>query len=195
MTYPVAVAVSGRGSNLRALHEDLQRDGVAEIAVVIADRDAPALAWARERGMATHQFADPRDPAEWLATLAAHDAELVVLAGYLRLVPAGVVAAWTGRIINVHPALLPQFGGKGMHGMHVHRAVLAAGAAESGATVHLVDAVYDRGEILGQGRVTVPADATPESLADAVLAVEHRLLPAAVRAASRARRPVPFTFE
>ncbi len=85
--------------------------------------------------------------------------DLVVLAGYLKLVPAGVIARFRGRIINVHPALLPSFGGKGMYGRRVHEAVLASGARESGATVHLVDEVYDRGAILGQARVPVlPGD-------------------------------------
>ena len=90
--------------------------------------------------------------------------------------------------------LLPKHGGKGMHGAAVHRAVIAAGEAESGATVHLVDEVYDRGTILAQGRVAVPQRATAELLAAAVLTVEHRLLPAAVRAAAMAGHPVPFEF-
>jgi phosphoribosylglycinamide formyltransferase-1 len=100
----------------------------------------------------------------------------------------------SGRIINIHPALLPRHGGAGMYGRRVHAAVLAAGEAESGATVHLVDEVYDRGEVLGQARVAVQPDDTPETLAARVLAAEHRLLPAAVAAAAAAGRPVPFTM-
>jgi len=195
VSYRVAVAISGRGSNLVALCDSLALDGAAEVALVVADRPAPGLDRARERGIATHLLVDYRDAAEWLAVLAGVSCDLLVLAGYLRLVPAGVVAAMPGRIINVHPALLPRFGGPGMHGSRVHAAVIAAGVAESGATVHLVDEVYDRGAILGQGRVAVPADASAGTLAAAVLAVEHRLLPAAVRAAARAGHPVPFEFE
>jgi folate-dependent phosphoribosylglycinamide formyltransferase PurN len=118
--------------------------------------------------------------------------DLVVLAGYLKLVPSGVIARFRGRIINVHPALLPSFGGKGMYGRRVHEAVLASGASESGATVHLVDEAYDRGAILVQARVPVLPDDDPERLAARVLQLEHRLLPAAVLAAAAAGRPVPI---
>ena len=194
MTYKVAVAVSGRGSNLIALCDDLATDDVARVSIVIADRPAVALDRARDRGIAVHQLADFRDGAEWRGILAASGSDVLVLAGYLRLVPPDVVEAMRGRIINVHPALLPKFGGKGMHGERVHQAVIAANEAESGATVHLVDEVYDRGAILGQAKVAVPPGATADRLAAAVLEVEHRLLPAAVRAAARAGRPVPFDF-
>ena len=113
-----------------------------------------------------------------------------MLAGYIRLVPPEVVSAYRGRIVNVHPALLPDFGGPGMYGRRVHEAVLASGATESGPTVHLVDEEYDRGAILAQSRVPVRKDDTPETLAARVLAEEHRLLPAVVRAAARAGHPV-----
>ena len=119
--------------------------------------------------------------------------DLLVLAGYLKLVPPDVVRRYQGRIINIHPALLPDFGGPGMYGARVHRAVLASGAGESGATVHLVDEMYDRGPILGQARVPVLPGDTAESLASRVLDVEHQLLPAAVLAAARAGKPVPFS--
>ena len=115
-----------------------------------------------------------------------------MLAGYLKLVPPEVVAAYRGRIINIHPALLPKHGGPGMYGERVHAAVLAAGDTESGATVHLVDEAYDRGAILGQARVPVQPGDTPGSLALRVLAAEHRLLPAAVTAGAGGGRPVPF---
>jgi phosphoribosylglycinamide formyltransferase 1 len=118
--------------------------------------------------------------------------DLVVLAGYLKLVPSGVIARYRGRLINIHPGLLPSFGGKGMYGHRVHEAVLASGARESGATVHLVDEVYDRGEILGQVKVPVLPGDDAERLAARVLEVEHRLLPAAVLAAAAAGRAVPI---
>jgi folate-dependent phosphoribosylglycinamide formyltransferase PurN len=135
---------------------------------------------------------DHADGREWLAALEPRRVDLLVLAGYLKLVPAEVVARYRGRIINVHPALLPAFGGKGMYGRRVHEAVLASGARESGATVHLVDEVYDRGTILAQARVPVLPDDDPETLAARVLQVEHRLLPAVVLAAAAAGRPVPI---
>ena len=96
---------------------------------------------------------DHADGGEWLAALERHRVDLLVLAGYLKLVPAEVIDRYRGRIVNMHPALLPAFGGTGMYGRRVHEAVLASGARESGATVHLVDEVYDRGAILAQARV------------------------------------------
>jgi len=119
--------------------------------------------------------------------------DLLVLAGYLKLVPPGVVQKYAGRIINVHPALLPAFGGPGMYGQRVHEAVIASGTADSGPTVHLVDEVYDRGEILAQRRVPVLPGDTPATLAERVLAEEHRLLPDVILAAARAGHPVPMT--
>jgi formyltetrahydrofolate-dependent phosphoribosylglycinamide formyltransferase len=190
----VAVAVSGRGSNLAALGAALAGEPAIAIAAVLTDRDAPALDLARRHGWPAWRLADHRDAAEWLSILERQQVDLLVLAGYLRLVPAAVIAEYRGRIINIHPALLPRHGGAGMYGQRVHEAVLAAGDAESGATVHLVDEEYDRGAPLAQGRVAVRRDDTPATLAQRVLDVEHRLLPAAVRAAAAAGRPVPFEF-
>jgi formyltetrahydrofolate-dependent phosphoribosylglycinamide formyltransferase len=194
VTYRVAVAVSGRGSNLAALGEALAGSGRAQIVAVLSDREAAALELADKAGWPTHRLHDPTDAAEWLRVLERSRADLLVLAGYLRLVPGAVVTSMAGRIINIHPALLPRHGGSGMYGRRVHAAVLAAGEAESGATVHLVDEEYDRGEVLGQARVSVEPGDTPETLAARVLEAEHRLLPAAVHAAAAAGRPVPFTL-
>jgi phosphoribosylglycinamide formyltransferase-1 len=192
MTMRIAVAISGRGSNLEALHRALEGSLAATIAVVVSDRpDAGGLELARQWGIATEVLFNPSDGAGWLSVLRRHDVELLVLAGYVRLVPANVIAAYRGRIVNVHPALLPAFGGKGMYGRRVHEAVLASGARESGATVHLVDEAYDHGATLAQARVPVLPSDTPETLAQRVLQLEHRLLPAVVLAAARAGRPVP----
>jgi phosphoribosylglycinamide formyltransferase 1 len=193
MPMHVAVAVSGRGTNLEALLRALGPDAPARVVVVLSNRpDAAALERASARGIPSVTLRDPSDSAEWLGVLERHAVDLVVLAGYLQLVPSGVIARFRGRIINVHPALLPSFGGKGMYGRRVHESVLASGARESGATVHLVDEVYDRGAILGQARVPVFPSDDPELLAARVLEVEHRLLPAAVLAAAAAGRPVPI---
>lgn len=140
-------------------------------------------------------FDDPADPRPWLAVLGASRADLLVLAGYIKLVPSEVVAAYRGRIINIHPALLPKYGGPGMYGSRVHDAVLAAGDTESGATVHLVTEHYDEGAILAQVRVPVLPGDTAQTLADRVLGVEHQLLPAAVIHAAERGAPRPFTFE
>lgn len=165
----------------------------ADAVLVLADRPAAGLAAAEALGIRAVQLSDPSDGAEWLRLLGEVRADLLVLAGYLRLVPSAVIAEFRGRIINVHPSLLPDFGGKGMYGARVHAAVLAAGATESGCTVHLVDEVYDRGAPLAQARVPVLAGDTPETLAARVLAQEHRLLPAVVLAAARAGRVVPLS--
>jgi Folate-dependent phosphoribosylglycinamide formyltransferase PurN len=114
-----------------------------------------------------------------------HEADLVVLAGYLRLVPIEVVRAHRGRIVNVHPALLPAFGGPGMYGGRVHRAVLESGTRVTGATVHFVDEEYDRGATIAQWPVPVLAGDSAETLAARVLRVEHLLLPRAVDAVAR----------
>jgi len=193
MPMHVAVAVSGRGSNLEALLRALGPEAPARVVLVLSSRpDAPALERAAAREIPSVTLRDPSDSQEWLRALERHAVDLVVLAGYLKLVPSDVIARFRGRIINIHPALLPSFGGKGMYGRRVHEAVLASGARESGATVHLVDEVYDRGAILGQARVPVFPGDDPERLAARVLEVEHRLLPAAVLAAAAAGRPVPI---
>ncbi len=194
MTYRVAVAVSGRGSNLIALCDVLEHEPGAEVVLVLADRPAAALEEATRRGIPAHRLAAPRDAEEWTRYLARAEADLLVLAGYLRLVPKGVLEAMAGRVINIHPALLPLHGGQGMYGRRVHEAVLAEGDTESGATVHLVDEEYDQGAILGQGRIAVLPGDTAERLARRVLLVEHQLLPAAVLAAAKAGGPVPFRF-
>lgn len=189
----VAVAVSGRGSNLAALLDRLAGETVASVVLVLSDRpEAQALERARAAGIEAVALANWRSGTEWLALLEAQRVDLLVLAGYLKLVPAAVIERFRGRIINVHPALLPAFGGKGMYGHRVHEAVLQSGVAESGATIHLVDEEYDRGAILAQERVPVMPGDTPDSLAARVLAVEHSLLPAVVLAAARAGRPVPL---
>jgi len=196
MRLRVAVAISGRGSNLAALLQALAPGAPAEVVLVISNRaDAGGLAVAREHDVPTHVLKNSADADEWLRALSGSDAGLVVLAGFLKHVPVEVVTAYRGRIINIHPALLPRHGGPGMYGLRVHQAVLAAGDAESGATVHLVTEEYDRGPILGQAYLQVlPAD-TAESLAARVLQLEHRLLPAAVLAAARAGHAVPFSLE
>jgi phosphoribosylglycinamide formyltransferase-1 len=189
----IAVAISGRGSNLEALLNALGPGAPAEIIVVVSDRpEAAGLSLARARKIPTEVLSNPSDSSLWLSLLERHSVELVVLAGYLKLVPPQVIAAYRGRILNIHPALLPSFGGKGMFGQRVHEAVLASGATESGATVHVVDEVYDHGTVLAQMRVPVLPDDTADRLARRVLEVEHRLLPAVVLAAARAGHPVPL---
>jgi phosphoribosylglycinamide formyltransferase 1 len=181
---PVAVLVSGGGTNLQALLDVLAESPVARVSRVVSSRaEAGALERARRAGVPTAVLADPTDAAEIVA--AAGDAGLVVLAGYLKRVPAAAVTRFRWRLINIHPALLPGFGGPGMYGRRLHEAVLASGTAISGATAHYVDEELDRGAIIAQWPVPVRSDDTPESLAARVLEVEHRLLPQVVMELAR----------
>jgi formyltetrahydrofolate-dependent phosphoribosylglycinamide formyltransferase len=186
----VAVLASGGGSNLQALLDRLAALGTTAPATIVLvasnRRGAGALGRAAAAGIPCTVIADPTDGPALAAVLEAARAELIVLAGYLRKIPEVVVERWRGRIVNIHPALLPRHGGAGMYGHHVHAAVLAAGDAESGATVHLVDEVYDRGTILAQARVPVLAGDTAGTLAARVLVAEHSLLPSVVLRAADA---------
>ena len=178
----VAVLASGGGTNLQALLDALTDSPLARVARVITNRStAGALERAKRSGVPTTVLRDPADAAELLAALDQEPAaDLVVLAGYLKLVPRPVVARFRWRMINIHPALLPAHGGPGMYGRRVHEAVLASGAADSGVTVHYVDEQYDRGPIIAQTRVPVQPGDTADSLAARVLEAEHGLLPKVV---------------
>jgi len=187
-TLGLAVLVSGSGSNLQALidrfcHPDV--DDSTEIRLVIGSRPGiEALDRAKAAGVQTVVLPMEARAAEELLgeELAASGVQLVVLAGYLRLIPESIVRAWQGRMLNLHPALLPAFGGLGMYGRRVHEAVLEAGVRVTGVTVHLVNEDYDRGPIVAQWPVPVLEGDDVESLASRVLEVEHRLLPAVVAA-------------
>ncbi len=205
MTDPIRVAVfaSGRGSNFRALHEYLiaEKNSPAQVVLCISNNPSPGVFdYAHSVGIPTlrlspRMFDTPELYADALLT-ALHQAGIgmIVLAGYMRLLPPIVVQEFRGRILNIHPALLPKFGGKGMFGDNVHNAVLSAAEKETGATVHLVDDEYDTGAIIAQESIPVLPDDTAATLAERVLAVEHRLLPQTVVAVARqllARRGQP----
>ena len=187
----IAVLASGGGTNLQAILDHFETLGArrrGDIVVVASDRAAAgALARARAAGISTELVAvdgRPTGRAELDAVLDRHDVELVVLAGYLRHVPHAVVHRYAGRIVNVHPALLPAFGGPGMYGVRVHEAVLAAGVTVTGVTVHFVDEEYDRGTIIAQWPVPVLRGDDAQALAARVLRVEHLLYPRVVDAAA-----------
>jgi phosphoribosylglycinamide formyltransferase/phosphoribosylglycinamide formyltransferase-1 len=177
----IAVLASGRGSNLQAIidhFDSIARERVAKVVLVASNRsDSPALIRAATASIDIASFDAADDGAQLLELLRRFRVDLVVLAGYLKRIPSQVIREYGGRIINIHPALLPAFGGEGMYGARVHEAVIASGARESGVTVHLVDDDYDRGPIVAQWRVPVEESDTPESLAARVLAVEHLVYP------------------
>ena len=185
----VAVLISGRGSNMQALVAAASDPAYpVEIILVISNKpNAAGLIFASQHKIATtvidHRTFDGRQDFEAAldAALVSHGVELVCLAGFMRVLTEWFINRWSGRLINIHPALLPAFGGKGFHGMHVHRAVLDRGCTVSGCTVHLVDNEYDHGRILLQKTVPVLRDDSPESLAARVFAAECQALPEAIR--------------
>ena len=190
----IAVLASGGGTNLQAIleHFDAIADARAgDVVLVASDRpNAGALRRAEARGIATALIetasrAPGSSPLD--ALLDANEVDVVALAGYLRLVPAEVVQRYEGRMVNVHPALLPAFGGPGMYGTRVHQAVLDAGSTISGVSVHFVDQSFDRGPIIAQWPVPIVAGDTPASLAARVLGVEHLLYPLVVDAVAAGR--------
>lgn len=187
----IAALVSGpsRGSNLQALL-DACRTGqiMGRMALVIGTRaDAPALERARLAGAVTvvvsprkYEADEDAYAAALLSQLRRHDVGLICLTGYMRRLPPAIVAAYPQRIMNIHPALLPLFGGRGMYGEHVHRAVLESGMKVSGCTVHFVDEQYDTGPIIAQAAVPVYDTDTPQALAARILPEEHRIYTQAV---------------
>ncbi len=178
---------SGNGSNLQAIHDDLRARGArapASLVLVVSDRQAAgALRRAEEWDVSAVHLPKERDAALG-DLLVEHGITHVALAGYLRLIPIHVVRAFHGRMINVHPALLPAFGGDGMYGARVHQAVIDSGARVSGPTVHFVSEYYDSGAIIAQWPVPVHTGDTPATLGARVLAVEHQLYPWCVAAAT-----------
>ncbi|HEX2187273.1 MAG TPA: phosphoribosylglycinamide formyltransferase [Longimicrobiaceae bacterium] len=193
----IAVLASGGGTNLQSLLDrfNAAASPVARVALVVGSRRGiGALERAERAGVPAVVLSVKELGAEayteaLLTELGRRGTDLVVLAGFLQLVPLAVVERYEGRMVNVHPALLPAFGGAGMYGIRVHRAVIESGARVSGATVHRVGAEYDTGAILAQWPVPVLPGDTPEALAARVLAVEHRLLPLAVEALARGEAP------
>jgi len=181
----VAVLISGRGSNMTALIEAAKaKDYPAEIVLVLSNRpDAAGLTRAQEAGIATvvidHRlFGEDREAFEHALDdeLRRHRVDLVCLAGFMRLLTSWFIGRWRGRLLNIHPALLPQF-----KGLHTHRRAIEAGAKEHGVTVHFVVEETDSGPIIAQESVPVLGDDTEETLAARVLSIEHRIYPEALR--------------
>jgi len=189
----IAVLLSGSGTTLENIFEHVERgDLPVEVAVVVSSRaDAYGIERAKKRGVPTHvlprkRFTTLDEYTEAVfAPVRVSGAELVVFAGFM--VQVGVPDDYQGKILNVHPALLPSFGGKGMYGHFVHEAVLEHGCKVSGCTVHLVNSEYDRGPIVMQKCVPVLEDDTPDTLAERVQAAEREIYPVAIRAFAEGR--------
>lgn len=184
----IAVLASGGGSNLQALIDHFAALGerrAGDIVLVASDRpNAGALERARRAAIPVGLLASARNPdaTPLIELLTDYQVNLVALAGYMQYVPQEVTRRHAGRVVNVHPSLLPAFGGPGMYGARVHRAVLAAGATTSGPTVHFVDEEYDHGAVIAQWPVPVRLDDDEHTLAARVLRAEHLLYPRVLQA-------------
>lgn len=183
--FKIGVLVSGGGSNLQSIIDKSQsRELQCKVEVVIGDRECYGVERAKEAGIDGYTL-DRKVLKKELCReidkiVSERGIDLIVLAGFLSIIDEEFVNKWKGRIINIHPSLLPKFGGPGMYGMRVHEAVLKAGEQESGCTVHYVDTGVDSGEIIAQKRVKVLEGDTPEILQKRVLVEEHKLLPESI---------------
>jgi phosphoribosylglycinamide formyltransferase-1 len=191
----IAVFASGRGSNFQAILNAIDAGLLpARIVVLISNKsDAGAMEIARAHNISTQHLSQKMFSSEetladaMLEVLEENHAEFIALTGYLKKIPAQVIRQYRNRIVNIHPALLPSFGGEGMYGRRVHEAVIASGEKVSGATVHLVDEDYDRGPIILQKTVAIANDDTPDSLAAKVLKIEHEIFPLVLKAFAEGR--------
>ncbi|TXF79180.1 phosphoribosylglycinamide formyltransferase [Chryseobacterium sp.] len=178
----IVVLVSGGGTNLQRIIDCIESGEIpnAQISLVVADRECFGLQRAENSGIKNVLIKRGKDFSENLSKILPEDTDLIVLAGFLSILNKEFCENFSGKIINIHPALLPKFGGKGMWGHHVHEAVLKAGEKQSGATVHYVTSGIDEGEIILQKSFDISEHETPESLAEKIHAIEYEIFPEAI---------------
>lgn len=181
----IAVFVSGRGSNLKAILTSTELEGLVNVKAVVSDKlSCPAFQIAEAYSVPTYSVGNKTgciDFTTLYTILSDLNVELIVLAGFLKLVPFEFVEKFKKKIINIHPALLPSFGGQGMYGINVHKAVFESSAKVSGATVHFVDHTYDTGNIISQKCVDISDINSPEEIAERVIKIEHEILPFVIK--------------
>ena len=179
----IILFASGSGTNAEQIIKQVQSSGVAQVTAIYCNMSGAGVIQRAEglqvplRLFENNQLNDPDLVGEWLKEDAP---DLIVLAGFLRKIPEFIVSAFAGKIVNIHPALLPKFGGKGMYGMHVHRAVKESGAIETGITIHYVNPAYDEGAIIFQAKTPLDESDTPEEFARKVQILEHEHYPRVV---------------
>lgn len=176
----LAIFASGTGSNAKKIIEYFKDHSNINVRLIVSNKkDAPVLDIARTSGIETRIISriEFYETTHLLKQLQAYNVDFIVLAGFLWLLPVYLVQAYPQRIVNIHPALLPKYGGKGMYGMHVHEAVKAAGDAETGITIHYVNENYDEGDIIFQQKCILEANDTSEEIARKVHALEHEYFP------------------
>lgn len=176
---------SGSGTNFQSVIDAINSGRLqAQISGLITDRpEAVALERAEKHGIPTHiiDLKKPDIGKHLLDLLSGLEPDLIVLAGYLKKIPDSIIEKYRGKIINIHPSLLPKYGGKGFYGMRVHQAVIENGEKASGCTVHFVDEIYDNGSVIEQVKVSVDKNESPDSLAKKILREEHKLLPRTIK--------------
>jgi phosphoribosylglycinamide formyltransferase-1 len=176
----IAIFASGAGTNAQKIIDHFRGSALARVSLIVCNKAEAGIFKIAEKENIPAVLIDKEQffrGDTYVKLLQEHHIDLVVLAGFLWKVPANLVQAFEGRIINIHPALLPKYGGKGMYGHFVHEAVLAAGDAESGITIHFVNEKYDDGGVIIQERCAISPEDTPETLAKKVQALEHRWFP------------------
>ena len=180
----ISVFVSGRGSNLKAIINSPELKNKVEVALIISDKVfCPAFEIAKKYSIPHYTLGIKQggiEIDELLNLFDRNNIELIVLAGYLKIIPSEITNRYKNQIINIHPALLPKYGGKGMYGMNVHKAVIEHHEKKSGITIHLVNEYYDKGKILAQYEINVDGSDTPELLAQKIHHLEHTYFPKVV---------------
>ncbi|MBB6369529.1 phosphoribosylglycinamide formyltransferase [Chryseobacterium shigense] len=178
----IVVLVSGSGTNLQRIIDTVENGEIqnAKVSLVVADRECYGLERAKSHHIENILIPRGKNFSAELGNVIPKDTNLIVLAGFLSILKPEFCKNWTGKIINIHPALLPKFGGKGMWGMHVHNAVIEAREKESGATVHFVTPGIDEGEAILQKSFEVTAEDTPETIAEKVHHIEYEIFPKAI---------------
>lgn len=189
MAYRIAVFASGRGSNTRNIIEYFKNSDICISLIITNNKDAGVLDIAKSNGIA-YKIIDKQDfyqSSDFLRFLIGENYDLIVLAGFLWLIPRELIDYYERKIINIHPALLPKYGGKGMYGMRVHNAVKNAGEKYSGITIHYVNDKYDEGDIIFQKEIEIDITDTPEDIANKIHTLEYRYFPVVIEELCRRR--------
>jgi phosphoribosylglycinamide formyltransferase-1 len=180
----IVVFASGSGTNTENIIRYFEKSDAAKVNLVVCnDEKAGVVERVKKLSVACYIISDVdlQNPESLIEMLRKNKPSLIVLAGFLKLVPAKIISTYRGRIINIHPALLPRFGGKGMYGSRVHRAVIDAGEKESGITIHLVNEKFDEGEIIFQKKISLEKNETKKSLAEKIHELEYEHYPFAIQ--------------
>jgi len=178
--YKIAILVSGTGTNAINIIEYFEKNSVADVTLVVSNKtDALAVEKAQKKGVKTIVFNNEsfKKNSKVLDYLRSESIDFIVLAGFLMRIPNDIIHAYPYKIVNLHPSLLPKFGGKGMYGNHVHKSVIEAKEFESGISIHFVNEEYDKGTIIFQAKVSVEKEDSVEVLAQKIQQLEHRFFP------------------